>query len=57
MVKSDGTGYQVLSEGTYSSINATSYYIYFVDYLTGEVYYTPTANPGQLFAFHPGVAE
>jgi hypothetical protein len=57
MVKSDGTGYQELAEGTYSSINATSYYIYFVDYRTGEVYYTPTANPGTLYSFHPGIIE
>jgi hypothetical protein len=57
MIKNDGTGYQVLAEGAYSSINATSYYIYFVDYRTGQMYYTPTSNPGTLYAFHPGVVE
>ena len=57
MVKNDGSDYKVLANGSYCSINVTSYYIYFTDFKTGQVYYTPTANPGEITAFHPGVLE
>ncbi len=57
MIKNDGSDNQVLAYGTYCSINATSHYIYFTDYQTGQVYCTPTSAPGTLTAFHPGIAE
>ncbi len=55
MIKNDGTGYRELAKGTYSNINVTSNYIYFTDFQTREVFYTPTKNPGELRPFHPGV--
>jgi hypothetical protein len=57
MVKNDGSDYQVLSYGNYSNINVTSYYIYFTDYQTQQMYYTSTSNPGELQEFHPGVVD
>lgn len=57
MIKSDGTGERRLALGTFKCINVTSYYIYFTDYFTGQVYRTPTSNPGDLTLFHPGKAE
>ncbi len=54
-VKNDGNNRTVLSYGTYSCINVTSYYAYFTDYKTNQVYYTSTSNPGVLMPFHPGI--
>lgn len=55
MVKNDGTEERALMQGDFSNIHVTSYYIYFTDYHTGQVFYTPTANPGELLVFHPGI--
>lgn len=57
MIKNDGTDYQMLAGGTYCSINVTSHFIYFTDFRTGQVYCTPTSDPGELSAFHPGILE
>ncbi len=57
MIKNDGTEFHMLMPGNYSNIHVTSYYIYFTDYRTGQVFCTPTANPGELSDFHPGVIE
>lgn len=57
IIKNDGTEARVLMEGDFSNIHITSYYIYFTDYKTGQIFYTPTANPGKLSVFHPGVIE
>lgn len=57
MVKNDGTKASVLAQGTFTNIHVTSYYIYFMDYKTGEFYYTSTSNPGTLTPFHPGKIE
>jgi hypothetical protein len=57
MIKNDGSDFQVLAYGNYSNINVTSYNIYFTDYMTQQVYYTPTEAPGVLKEFHPGVIE
>lgn len=57
MIKNDGTEFCKLMAGNYSNIHVTSYYIYFTDYKTGQVFSTPTANPGELSVFHPGVIE
>lgn len=48
VVKNDGTGYKELKKGEYSSINVTSENVYFTDYFTQKVYYTPTQNPGNI---------
>ncbi len=55
MVKSDGSDGKELVLGDYCCINVTTNYIYFTDYRTGQVMYTPTVNPGELFTFHPGI--
>lgn len=55
MVKNDGTEFRELRGGNYSNIHVTSYYIYFTDFKTKQVFYTPTANPGEIYAFHPGL--
>jgi hypothetical protein len=57
MIKNDGSDFQVLAYGNYSNINVTSYNIYFTDYVTQQVYYTPTEGPGVMKEFHPGVIE
>lgn len=57
MIKNDGTEFKVLASGNYSNINITSYYIYFTDYKTHEVYYTSTDHPGELTPFHPGIIK
>ena len=54
MIKNDGTDFKELRIGNYSNIHVTSYYIYFTDFKTGQVFYTPTANPGEIYDFHPG---
>lgn len=54
MIKKDGSNAKQLMEGTFSNINITSFYIYFTDFKTGQVYYTSTSNPGALTPFHPG---
>jgi hypothetical protein len=57
MIKNDGSDFQILAEGNYSNINVTSYNIYFTDFKTREVFYTPTNHPGELKPFHPGVIK
>lgn len=54
MIKKDGSNARTLASGTFSCINVTSHYIYFTDYFSSQVYYTPTSNPGELSLFHPG---
>lgn len=55
MIKNDGSEGKELALGDYSCINVTTNYIYFTDYHTGQVMYTPTKNPGELYTFHPGI--
>lgn len=57
MIKNDGSEGRELFYGNYSSIHVTSYYLYFSDFRTKQVYYTPIANPGEMLPFHPGIAE
>ncbi len=57
MIKNDGSDFSVIAYGNYSNICVTSHYIYFTDFKTKEVLYTPTSNPGEIKAFHPGVVE
>ena len=54
MIKNDGSEYKELASGVFSNINVTSYNIYFTNYKTGEVLYTPTSNPGKINSFRPG---
>lgn len=57
MMKNDGSGFTELALGNYSNINVTSYYIYFTDFKTQQVFCTPTSNPGDIRPFHPGVLK
>lgn len=57
MIKNDGSEETVIAFGTYTHISVTSYYTYFTEYNTGEVYYTPTSNPGALYPFNPPVEK
>lgn len=57
MIRDDGSEAKMLMPGTFQCINVTSYYIYFTDYYSGTVFYTPTANPGVITDFHPGRIE
>lgn len=50
VIKNDGSGYKELAKGEYSSINVTSSAVYFTDYFTQKVFYTSTANPGDIKA-------
>lgn len=54
MIKNDGSDYKEIATGIFTNINVTSYNIYFSDYKTGTVYYTPTMNPGEISLFTPG---
>ena len=55
MIKNDGSDFKEIALGEYTNINVTSYYIYFQDFKTGNVYYTPTSNPGEISDFSPGM--
>lgn len=57
MIKNDGTDQQIIAFGNYKQINVTSHYTYFTEFSTGETFYTPTANPGTLYPFHPGAEK
>ncbi len=57
MIKTDGSDGKELIRGDYCCINVTSTSIYFTDYRTGQVMYTPTQNPGELYSFHPGIVK
>lgn len=57
MIKTDGSEGKVLMQGDYSCISVTSTNIYFTDYHTGEVLYTPAQNLGELYSFHPGIIK
>ncbi len=57
MIKNDGTGFKVLAEGEFSNINITTTNTYFSNFKTGEVYFTPTENPGKITKFSPGIIE
>ena len=55
-IKNDGGEFQIIAKGNYSDINVTSYYVYFTNYETKEMFYFPVSNPGEVHAFHPGKA-
>ncbi len=53
-IRTDGTEFEVVAEGNYTHINATSRYIYFEDYSSGTIYYTSTTPGGPVNMFIPG---
>lgn len=55
---STGGGVSVpLRTGTFTYLNVTSYYLYFMEYGTEEFYYASVTNPTQINTFHPGKAK
>lgn len=57
MIKNDGTEFQVLREGDYCDIHVTSYFVFFRDFHTEEMYYFSRTNPYVIEKFDPGVLE
>ncbi|MCD7708429.1 MAG: DUF5050 domain-containing protein [Clostridiales bacterium] len=54
MIKNDGTDFRQLLIGDYSGVFVTSDFIFVTDYSSGQVYSTPTENPGEFTPFNPG---
>lgn len=57
MIKNDGTEFQVLKEGDYCDIHVTSYYVFFRDFHSGDMYYFSRTNPYVIEEFKPGTLE
>ncbi len=57
MIKNDGSEFQVIREGDYCDIHVTSYYVFFRDYHSGNMYYFLRTNPDSVERFNPGVIE
>lgn len=56
-IRTDGSDYQVIKEGVYHNINATSYYIYFADFFTDKVYKVSSMIGGPVEEFTPPVED
>ena len=54
MIKNDGTEYRELRKGDYCDIHVTSYYVFFRDFHSGEMYYFARNNPSVIEKFSPG---
>ena len=57
MIKNDGTEFEVLREGDYCDIHVTSYYVFFRDFHTQEMYYFQRTNPYVIEPFDPGTTK
>lgn len=57
MIKNDGTGYEELRLGDYCDIHVTSYFVFFRDFHTEEMYYFSRTNPYVIEKFAPGKIE
>ncbi len=57
VIKTDGTGYQMIKEGDFKNICVTTSYVFFTDYHTGDAYYILRSNPGDVMKFNPGVIK
>lgn len=55
-INTDGSGYEVIAEGTYMNLNATSRYLYFRDYNSGQTLRVPI-DGGDVMVFAPGIAR
>lgn len=56
-VRTDGTDNQELFSGIYTKIHATSYYLYFTDFMNGRTYRTSLQNPSTFEYFAPKYEE
>ena len=52
-INTDGSNYQELKAGNYTSINVTSTYVYFKDFTSEIPYYTSVDAPGNVQIFQP----
>lgn len=57
MVNNDGSGQTVLMEGDFCDIHVTSYFVFFREYHSGDMYYFNRNNPSQIERFKPAVLE
>lgn len=57
MIKNDGTELQELRKGDFCDIHVTSYFVFFRDFHTREIYYFSRSNPYSIERFHPGVIK
>lgn len=57
MVKNDGSESMIIREGSFCDIHVTSYYVFFREYYSGDMYYFPRTNPNDVQRFSPGTLE
>lgn len=57
MIKNDGTEFMELRKGDFCDIHVTTYFVFFRDFHTKEMYYFARSNPRQIERFHPSVIE
>ncbi len=56
-VKTDGSGYEVLTGGNHMNIQTTSEYVYFREYESEQTYRMPHDNPQEIELFYPGIVH
>ena len=54
VIKNDGSDFKVIREGDFSQIYVTSYYVFFREYHSGEIYYCPRNDVSDVSLFRPG---
>ena len=57
MVKNDGTEEMVIKEGDFCDLHVTSYFVFFREYHSGEMYYFARSNPLDVQRFKPGTLD
>ena len=57
MIKNDGTGFEEIRKGDYCDIHVTTYFVFFKDFHTNEIYYFSRTNPYMIEVFSPGKLE
>lgn len=53
-IRTDGSDYRVIAEGVYSDINTTSTDVYFREFSSDTMYFTPINSPDTVEIFTPG---
>ncbi len=57
MVKNDGSENTVIKKGDYCDIHVTSYFVFFRDFHSGQMYYFLRSNPEDIQRFNPGIIK
>ena len=57
MMKKNGTESVMIMEGTFKNISATSSFVFFTDFYSGETYYFFRTSPDNVMDFNPGVQK